>query len=232
MSRYYSDRRHRKVRGQPLGFYHATPFRLTLGTHLRPRWSRFAFAHRIWMSGSLVGARATAKEIMNCYQQGCSGYAGTGFGDKGAAIKQMGQQVFGLWIYRIKPTGPVVRFRHSTEWTSAFPGTIVELAATYGEPQRNTLAPPPPLTAEGIARVSWDDPWEREDLLKELQREPQPWAPLRPMPPEQAVAGHLQVKLAHETAKQLKEVRDEHHKLHPDPRYHRARSKRMLAREC
>ncbi len=187
----------------PKQLFHSSPYRLRVGTHLRPRWSPFQFQHGVWLTSSLVSARAVCAEILRFLREGVPGYCGTTYGDE---IREIGRHVRGVWIYRVKATGPVERRPRVGGWLSAFPVRIMAVAGKYGEPERND---PPPVRRRfeaDLARLSLaDPPLEGADLT----------------PAER-------VDVEREATRLRAQRIEQHRKLVPDARYRRAWPRRRF----
>ncbi len=232
----------------PARLYHASPWVLKPEALIRPRWSLFALQYKVWITASMRSARATAAMILESVETGLPGYAGTTFGQR-----DLPGDCHGVWIYRVKPTGPVERGGKG-EWTTSFPVRVLEIAGRYGEPERNQLDDPPlrsddevgayadgipKIEAEVIASIAGayrDCPDESAfvesigyryltdelatELFKVLQADQRQGI-------ETVIEGWLHRK-AEEAALRMQEIRRrEHHKRLPDPRYDRAKLKRL-----
>ena len=241
------DRKRRpRGRGLPTRLYHVSPYQLRVGTHLRPRWSLFADQFRVWMVSSLRGARLVADGIFEFLRYGLPGLCGMGYDRSEEEIKRFGRAVRGVWIYQVKPTGPIENTGKGV-WVSGFSARILAMVGHVGEPEKNRLAPnPSPQGDAEIARFrAYDDPvallqaWRRSATLEdafdttlELEAvcaDPSEISELfRRMasggrPPEAELASWYEQKLVSELVKARSDRRREHHKLVPDPRYKRDR---------
>ena len=125
----------------PASLYHVSPWKLKVGATIKPRWSGFALEYKVWMCSSLKGAIDIGKAMLSDFKEGIIGFAGTGY-DRDFK----GEDLHGIWIYRVKPTGPVERVKKG-EWTTSFPLRILELVEKAGEPEKNRL-PPSPLRSD------------------------------------------------------------------------------------
>jgi len=156
----------RRRRATP--FFHATPYRLRPGTHLRPRWSRWILEGgyyeeppQVWFCTSLRAARVVARRIVEggLWTGSNAGYAGHG------ERLPPDWEVHGAWIYRVRPTGPVGAAERGLA-SSTFPVRVLGLADTWGEPWRNRCRLPAALDDAEAARC-----WVRRGEDPERQAE-------------------------------------------------------------
>ncbi|NMC69761.1 MAG: hypothetical protein GYA57_06785 [Myxococcales bacterium] len=224
---------------RPTQFFHVSPYRLRVGTHLKPRWSGFAFQHRVWMVGSIRASRLVAQGMVSEAASGAATCCGRGF-DTGPLPASAFR---GFWVYRVLPTGPVECGHH--QFTTAFPVRVVEVAATVGRPEENRLPRPPVRSDEDIGRWLAHCP-DLDRLLEEWRTAASPEAArnvlyhqlwdataavradelLRRAPADGRLflEGWFRREVERETAYYRKQRLAAHHKLTPDPRYKRDRS--------
>ncbi len=117
------------------------------------------------MSNSLYESIRIAREIMEYREvDGLSGYAGRNgwsSGDSKATERlEATEQLHGLWIYRVRPTGPVeVALYTKAHLSTVFPVLVLEQIAKVGRPKDNTLKLLPAATnaefADKLSRNRW-----------------------------------------------------------------------------
>ena len=136
----------------PTVLFHASPWKLKVGTNLKPRWSSFTGTHKIWMSSSLVASVGIAEQMIQDHVESIPGYCGTGY-----QVKLKGQMI-GAWIYRVKPSGKIEKNGKYSEYTTAFPVRIVGIETVVGEPEKNTVGPLKPMSDVEAAydAMEWD----------------------------------------------------------------------------
>jgi hypothetical protein len=155
----------------------------------------------VWMSSSLRAARRIAQAIVEDLRSGEGGFCGTMFG------KPPPQAIYGAWIYRVKPTGPIRRDGRS-HWITSFPVRVLEIADVFAEPEKNNLTLP-------AIRTLWD--FAAEVFCAYARH----WR----LCPSEAERQSFCRKWMEEIGAELKkELRQQHHKLTPDPRYKRDQS--------
>ena len=136
----------------PTVLFHASPWKLKVGTNLKPRWSSFTGTHKIWMSSSLVASVGIAEQLIRDHAENIPGYCGTGY-----HVRLEGSLV-GAWIYRVKPSGRLDKVGKYSEYTTSFPVRIVEIITVVGDPERNTVEPRRPMSDAEAAydQMEWD----------------------------------------------------------------------------
>jgi hypothetical protein len=199
------------------------------------------------MTSSLRGALDVGRELIDDLKHGHYGYCGTGPRDRLEP-----QEIHGVWVYRVKPTGPIERAGKGV-WTTSFPVRVLEIVRELGEPARNKLALPLRRSTQdaagafdfydpvGILRAYGSGPTVEERLAALGQevlggpREASEIEQILSSCPEaeraEAASAWCHRKMEEQTARLEKQRRDEHHKLRPDPRYRRDGSWRRALEE-
>ncbi len=237
----------RATRSEPQRLYHSSPYRLSVGRSIRPRWCLHFGVWKVWMTSSLVEARQVGRAIVLDLQAGHGGFCGTIF----PRFDLQPQQVFGAWVYRVKPTGPIERDRRS-HWTTSFPVRVLQIVEVLGQPDRNRLTLPTQRSVADAAAVVAPDPeklvcfYERwlatrasdhdsADIICDLVQGEMSWKEgaevLRML---SSCPDHAQrLEAARQFSKRWVEKqsrflasrqRRQHHKLSPDLRYRRSKS--------
>jgi hypothetical protein len=116
--------------GKPAAFFHCSPYEIRPGDSLHPNWSVLQNKFGVWMVTSYALALYLAKRLL----KDISHYAGI-------PEWQNRSKLHGIWIYRVKPTGPVEK--RPWECISAFSVRVLEVAGKVGSPEKNNWPHPP-----------------------------------------------------------------------------------------
>jgi hypothetical protein len=242
-------------RSRPRRLYHSSPHRLAIGRSIRPRWSPHFGVWKLWMTSSLAAARGVARGIVCDLQAGFGGFCGTTFG----RCDFQAQKIYGVWIYRVKPTGPMERDGRN-HWTTSFPVRVLEVVDVFGQPEKNRLTLPARRSLAHTAAVFAPVP---EELVYGYER----WLACpesKTAPTNGIVHDLLQGEMSWKDGKEIFHIlsscaddaqrleaarqfckrwiernarslasrqRRQHHKLFPDPRYKRTKSWRRLTED-
>jgi len=232
----------RRQKDHPTLLYHTSPYSLQVGANIRPRWSAFACEFKVWMTSSLQGAINVGDCIITSFREGgMVPWCGGGFDEENMPP----QKIQGLWIYRVKPTGPIER-RGVGEWVTSFSVRILEIAHIMGKPWNNRLPEAKVRKdkhmGEMIAYVDAEaseimdafdkcrTSQERLEYLKgKMQRKyaKEIYCILAPLPDDkryEALLLWIHNKIDQETVAFQKQRTKSYHKLYPDPRYKRSKS--------
>ncbi len=146
------DTRTKKERSVPAELYHVSPHKIQIGGRVRPRWSMHSLEFAVWCLPGIESAKRLAKVVYRTWTEGCR------FGFMGYTARSSYPDPYdpgfirGLWIYRVKPTGPMVR-TEGDGWKSAFALKVTGIAAKHGDPESNSMPPAPAHTFRQYAAL-------------------------------------------------------------------------------
>jgi len=141
-------------------FFHASPFQLNPGMHLKPKWCRHQLwvgpmytdltGPMVWMTTSLPRAREIARETI----RGPVGFIPDGFAGGTDQLPEGMEDLQGAWIYQVKPLGPVLTLASGNTRTP-HPVRILRVAERFGEPRKNPPSLRPPVVRDEEAARMW-----------------------------------------------------------------------------